>query len=272
MSIALSSSTSALDGARHATESCAVSPAFQELLCRDGPLDGNDEMVWLEQALGGRTVAAAWTGRQGLVAPVSYQRHAELDTVCQAFAARGWPVRLRRSGGGVVPQGPGILNLSLAYPCAGQAGDLSQAVYQHLCAILASSLLALGIATVERSVPGSFCDGRYNLAVELGGVAHKICGTAQYWKRADGAQAVLVHALVLLDARVVQMTEICNAFESALGSSRRYETDTLTNVMQTWKAAHPNLQAPDDFGESLKQEIAIALGHVARKNISVNAL
>ncbi len=271
MSIASSSGTLAVDGS-HSAASCAFAPGFAQLLCPDRPLDGNVEMVWMEQALNGHPIAAVWTGMQALVAPLSYQRHAGLDDVCKTFAARGWPVRLRRSGGGVVPQGSGILNLSLAYPCAGPAGVLSQVVYRHLCGIISRSLAALGIATEECAVPGSFCDGRYNLAVHLDGSVRKICGTAQYWKRAGGTQAVLVHALVLLDARATQMSDICNAFESDLGSTRRYEPDALTSVMQLWQAAHPHEQSPDDFGQRLTQQIAAVLGHADGNPIPVNAL
>jgi len=217
-------------------------------------------MAWLEQALSGRPVAAVWTGLQALVAPLSYQRHAGLDQVCKSFAARGWPVRLRRSGGGVVPQGPGILNLSLAYPCAGLAGTLSQGVYRHLCSVISSSLQKLGIATEMCAVHGSFCDGRYNLAVDQNGKVRKISGTAQYWKRSGGAQAVLAHALVLIDARAGQMSDVCNAFESDLGSTRRYENDALTSVMQAWHAAHPDQPPPENLAQRLTQEIVATLG------------
>ncbi|STV42435.1 lipoate-protein ligase A [Klebsiella pneumoniae subsp. ozaenae] len=48
---------------------------------------------------------------QGLVVPGSYRQFTDLPAVSAHFAARGWPVWLRRSGGGLVPQGPGIINL-----------------------------------------------------------------------------------------------------------------------------------------------------------------
>ncbi|MCF8211265.1 MAG: lipoate--protein ligase [Rhodoferax sp.] len=236
-----------------------LTPDFARLLSPDQLLTGDVELDWLEQALSGQTIAAVWTGSQSLVAPLSYQRFESLAAVSERFASSGWPVRSRRSGGGVVPQGPGILNLSLAYPCDGLAGEQSQPVYRHLCSVLADALQTLGIASEPLAVQGSFCDGRYNLAVWVDGVARKICGTAQYWRRAGGAQAVLAHALVLLDARATQMTEQCNAFEAALGSDRRYLSDALTDVTQAWRVAHPGQPTPDDLAQQLTQQLLVRL-------------
>ena len=63
-----------------------------------------------------------------------------LDDARAEFARRGCPVWLRLSGGGLVPQGPGVLNLSLAYPVHAPMGALSETVYVHLCEILADTL------------------------------------------------------------------------------------------------------------------------------------
>jgi lipoate-protein ligase A len=190
------------------------------------PVGADVELPWLDDALAGRSRAVLWQGVQGLVAPLSYRRHARLDAVSADFAARGWPVRLRRSGGGVVPQGPGLLNVSLVYPLDGLAGDLAEPVYAHLCEVLSRALFALGIAARPRAVAGSFCDGRFNLAVG----ERKIAGTAQYWRRRAGRQAVLAHALLFVDADLAQLAERGNAFEAALGSQRRYRAETMTTV------------------------------------------
>jgi lipoate-protein ligase A len=197
----------------------------------DTPLDDDSELAWLDEALAGRPRAVLWHGARGLVAPMSYQRHAALEAVRAAFAADGWPVRPRRSGGGVVPQGPGILNLSLAYPIDGPPGTLAEAVYARLCDVLALALARLGIEAKPRAVEGSFCDGRFNLAVG----ARKIAGTAQYWRRGGGRQAVLAHALLLVDADVAELTARANDFEAALGSDRRYRAEVLTTVANEYQ-------------------------------------
>ncbi len=74
------------------------------------------EQPLFERARRGEAVAQLWQAPQGFVVPGSYRKFANLATVSESFAARGWPVWMRRSGGGLVPQGPGILNLSLARP------------------------------------------------------------------------------------------------------------------------------------------------------------
>lgn len=217
-------------------------------------------MGWLDQALGGEPTAVVWIGSGALVVPLSYQQHSRLDAVSAVFASRGWPVRLRRSGGGVVPQGPGILNLTLAYACAGAAGTRAQTVYQHLCVALSNALGSLDIVTDTRAVDGSFCDGRFNLAVTHGGIARKIAGTAQYWKRSGGVQAVLAHALLLVDADPRQLSELCSSFEAALGSARRYDANAVTSVAQAWQEAHPGMRVPDDLGQQFTRQLALALG------------
>jgi len=227
-------------------------------------MDADHEMQWLGAALDGQAIAALWTGPPALVAPLSYRRHAQLDAACDASNARGWPVRLRRSGGGVVPQGAGILNITLAYPCTGAAGNMAEAVYAHLCQLLSGALAGLGIAAQAGNVQGSFCDGRFNLAVTHLGTARKIAGTAQYWRRASGRQAVLAHALLLVDADPAQLCAQANQFEDALASGRHYEAEALTNVAQCWQQAHPGSSCPVDLMAHVRQALMPLLQEQAR--------
>jgi lipoate-protein ligase A len=194
------------------------------------------ELEWLDEALAGTPRAVVWHATAGLVAPHSYRRYACLEGVRADFAARGWPVRLRRSGGGVVPQGPGILNVTLAYPAAsGPADGGTDDVYRHLCATLTRALAALGIATRTAAVAGSFCDGRWNLAVDGPAGPRKVAGTAQYWRRRDGRQAVLAHALLLVQTDAEAVTARANEFEAALASGRSYRADAVTDVASEWR-------------------------------------
>lgn len=212
-------------------------------------------MQWLDAALSGQSTAALWTGLTALVAPLSYRRHAPLEAACTASAARGWPVRLRRSGGGVVPQGSGILNVTLAYPCTGAAGDQAEPVYAHLCQLLSLALTRLGISVQAGSVQGSFCDGRFNLAVMQQGKLRKIAGLAQYWRRAQNRQAVLAHALLLVDADPVFLCLQANQFENALTSGHHYEANALTNVAQCCQPSQPGTGCPADLMASVRQEL-----------------
>ncbi|WP_454724500.1 MULTISPECIES: lipoyl protein ligase domain-containing protein [Cupriavidus] len=193
------------------------------------------EQAMLAQAAAGRWLAHLWQAPVSLVVPRSYLRHVQLETARNDFAARGCPVWLRLSGGGLVPQGPGILNLSLAYPVRGSAGTHAEGVYLHLCEVLAAALAELGLRTHWQAVDGSFCDGRFNLAWGPETDARKIAGTAQYWRRAAGAadaalHVVLAHAVLLVTADPEEINRRANDFEAAIGSGRHYRADKVVSV------------------------------------------
>lgn len=238
----------------------SAAPRFEDLELMAAPLPGEPpELDWLADALAGRARAVWWSAPPGLVAPLSYRRHAALDAACADFAAKGWPVRLRRSGGGVVPQGPGIAHLSLAYPVCGAPAEHMESAYRHLCGVLGAALARLGIAAHAAEVAGSFCDGRWNLAVARGGVVRKIAGTAQYWKRTGDRHAVLAHALLLVDADTEALTGRANDFETALASGRRYEPGAVTSVAREWREVHAGAP-PSDLAARLAEAVATALG------------
>lgn len=243
-----------------ANNTCVQFPWTQVLSPAD-PIDGEIELEWLEFALEGKSTAALWVGKRGLVAPMSYKRNLNLTEVCADFSSRGWPVRLRRSGGGVVPQGPGILNLSLAKPCEGPPGALAESIYEELCQVLAGALAGLGIKASARAVSGSFCDGRFNLAVigTRDKTSRKIAGTAQYWRHAGERHAVLAHALLIVDAEPAMLTLEANRFEAALGSGKSYERNALTSVSEAWQEAHPGHAVPNSLSTELRSLLVAML-------------
>lgn len=236
-----------------------LAPRFTRLERCALPFDaaGDVELAWLADALDGVARAVLWHTPPGLVAPMSYRRHPELDAVAADFAARGWPLRLRRSGGGVVPQGPGVLNLSLTYAVDGPPGAAAEAVYRHLAALLGAALDRLGIEAHAAEVAGSFCDGRYNLAVAHAGGARKIAGTAQYWKRSGARHAVLAHALLMVDADTDALTAVATAFEAALGSGRAYDAGVITSVAREL-AAPPAADLSDAVRDAIADALAMA--------------
>ncbi len=189
--------------------------------------------------------ACIWQAPMGLVVPRTYRRFSAFETACTRFAAEGWPVTVRQTGGGVVPQGPGIINLSLAYRVDGPAMQHSEPGYRLICRLMGDALADMGVAAFPAAVEGSFCDGRFNLAVSLNDEVVKIAGTAQMWRRLRGTaegHVGLVHALVLVDVDSDQVTERANAFEAAVGSDRRYRPDRITSLSQLHKAGS-DLQA-----------------------------
>lgn len=212
----------------------------------DDPLAAERDL--LAMAAEGRCVAHLWKLPPSLVVPRSYQRYAALERARAEFAQRSCPVFLRMSGGGLVPQGPGIVNLSLAYRVHGTVGELSEGVYRHLCEILRHALGSLGVQTHWQAVEGSFCDGRFNLAWGPPDDARKIAGTAQYWRRLEAASqgasaplsaplnVVLAHAVLLVSADPAEINARANAFEEAIGSGRHYLPGRVVSVQQALAA------------------------------------
>jgi lipoate-protein ligase A len=188
------------------------------------------EAEWMANAAAtGRAGAHLWQCEPGLVAPRSCT-----TLPGWAAAARAHRVQVRASGGGVVPQGPGVLNLSLAWRAEDAAPTNTVAIYRALCSELAAALARLGIDAKPQAVEGSFCDGRFNLAV----AGRKLVGTAQSWRRVAGQPVVLAHAVIVVDGDPLALTEAANAFERDLGSGRRYRADALTSVAQEWQRLH----------------------------------
>jgi lipoate-protein ligase A len=185
------------------------------------------ERAWAQAvAAGSGPQAHLWQGQPGWAVPASYARAPSWANWRLRCAQAGTPVHVRSSGGGLVPQGPGLWNLSLLWRPAQSEPAQADAVYRALCTLLERTLAALGVVASPQPVEGSFCDGRYNLAA--GG--RKLVGTAQAWRRLEGVPVVLAHAVIVLDADPAELTAATNAFEQGLGHARRYREDALTSV------------------------------------------
>lgn len=199
-------------------------------------------------------VAHIWTADTGLVVPRTYTRWPHFGDVCATFAKEGWPITVRLSGGGVVPQGPGILNLSLAFPTQGRPMDHSEAAYLLICRIIQAALIPYGIEAHPQAVEGSFCDGRFNLAV--GAPVRKVAGTAQVWRhiptKPPHVQVGLVHALILAQIDPERLTEQANRLEEALGSPRRYLASRIASLDTLVSS-----DDADDFSSKLHAALAI---------------
>ena len=232
---------------------------FTLLPCpKGGPQHARFDESLISLAINKGPVACIWTAKQGLVVPRTYQRHASFQASCEQSAQTGWPITIRQTGGGIVPQGPGIINLSLAYSVHGKPMDHSDAAYQLICRIISQALLEFGIHAYPGAVEGSFCDGRYNLAIDQNGQARKVAGTAQMWRKhpAAGAgsdhQIVLVHALILANADVKALCNLANHFEQMLGSNKSYDSDRVASLHA---CLNPPASHTDDWVTQLQQAL-----------------
>jgi lipoate-protein ligase A len=199
-----------------------------------------DESLISEAASSG-PIASLWQAEQGMVVPRTYRNYEGFPAACEAFAQQAWPITVRLSGGGIVPQGPGIINLSLAYAVNGPPLAHSDSAYRLICGIIERALDEHGIATHAGAVSGSFCDGRYNLVHGHAEAEKKVAGTAQLWRRikpadVDGAQAacitqiVLVHALILAVVDVQATTQRANLFEKMIHHDKQYDPARMASL------------------------------------------
>jgi lipoate-protein ligase A len=230
-------------------------PAFGFVTLHAAPLaDGiAREAEWLAGvAASGRAAAHVWRGPAGFVVPRSYERRPRWAEACAAAAAQGWPVQVRASGGGLVPQGPGVLNLSLAWRAEPARTMDIEATYRAFTDELAAAFARLGIAASAQPVEGSFCDGRFNLAVD----GRKIVGTAQAWRRIEGHTVVLSHAVIVATADPAALTAAANRFEAASGGTPRYRADALASLAEAWAAAHPGRAVPEDLEHRVERALA----------------
>jgi lipoate-protein ligase A len=127
-----------------------------------------------------------WRNRHCLVASYADRCVPGFGAAVRRLAQDGITVALRRSGGTVVPQGDGVLNLSLAYRLADSQRFSIAAAYARLLGPLIRMLRADGMPATIGEVPEAFCNGRYDLV--LGG--GKLAGTAQRVRRAEHGVAV----------------------------------------------------------------------------------
>lgn len=203
------------------------------------PSPDEAENALFARAAAGEPCAQLWQTAPALIVPASYKRFPLFEPTRQALTASTCPVYIRKSGGGLVPQGPGIINISLAWPTSCKMGEAAEAVYLYLCGLLQQALRDIGVETGWQAVEGSFCDGRYNLACGEGANARKIAGTAQYWRvipgQPEGAarrHVVLVHAVLLVACDLEALHCQANAFEAAIASGRVYDPAKTVTVAQ----------------------------------------
>ncbi|MBA83229.1 MAG: lipoate--protein ligase [Rhodobacteraceae bacterium] len=148
------------------------------------------EMVLLQQA---RPALLLWHSKApALVLPAALMRQADVQQAAAQVGGLGWPVVTRRSGGGIVPQGPGTLNLALVLPAA--QGFRLEDGYRLICGAVAEALSRFDIRATTGACDHAFCDGAWNVLV----AGRKLAGTAQRWRSAATGPVVLAHAAILM--------------------------------------------------------------------------
>ena len=187
---------------------------------------------------------------RALVCPAAFRRKRGFDAAARTTAARNWPLHLRPTGGGAVPQGPGVLNLALAFTAGPDFGI--EAGYHLVTDVLRHALGPFGRSLATGATPDSFCDGAWNLSV----AGQKLVGTAQRIRPAGGGRRrVLVHALILLEGDLSAGVEAVNGLHADLGLPRVTDQahTTLAHVLG------PDAAKPAQLARHLAAHAAQAL-------------
>ena len=154
-----------------------------------------------------------WTAdANALVCPRAYETRNGFAQAASLSSTRGWPVHVRPTGGGTVPQGRGVANLALSFDAP--EGFTIEDGYRLLTRIFRAGLR---VETLDiGNTPGSFCDGDWNLSIN----GRKLVGTAQRWRPTHhGRPRVLAHAMVLVSGDIASGADSVSAFHRDLGLS-----------------------------------------------------
>jgi octanoyl-[GcvH]:protein N-octanoyltransferase len=151
----------------------------------------------------------------------------------------GFPMFVRETGGDAVVQGPGIINVTIAFTPSDRQRDRIHTTYERLSRPLINLLLRQGIRATTGAISGAMCDGAYNVVVGR----RKLAGTAQRWRTwrsEDGLlqYAVLAHLALSVDVDHVAACAAINTLYAELGIGARICSDRHAN----WADIHP---APD---------------------------
>jgi octanoyl-[GcvH]:protein N-octanoyltransferase len=206
---------------------------------REGPgasaeRDIAGEMLLLEDVLARpeRGVLRLWRTRPCLVVTSLMAHRPAFAAAVAASIGRGWPVVVRRTGGGPVPQTAGTLNVSLAYATPREKAPSIDAAFLHFADAVLAALKTCGIPGKVGEIAGSCCPGRYDIAI--GG--RKIAGIAQ--RRRQGAKdgvllsAVLVHALVWLEGSLNPEIDHLERFLAEAGAPAAFRRDVMGTVQE----------------------------------------
>ncbi|WP_306117500.1 MULTISPECIES: hypothetical protein [unclassified Roseitalea] len=196
-------------------------------------------MLEAELLAGAGPGVVSWTSKtRAIVCPASMSRKKGFKAAADRSAARGWPVVSRPTGGGAVPQGPGVLNLAVALTV--KPGFTIEDGYRLLTRPIMHTLAQADLLAEIGDTPGSFCDGKWNLSV----AGRKIVGTAQRWRSLpQGGTRVLIHALILTHGRLGPGAIAVDALHQGLALGKRVRPEAHTSLEAVLEARPAEVSA-----------------------------
>jgi octanoyl-[GcvH]:protein N-octanoyltransferase len=152
-----------------------------------------DELLCRQAGEGGPAVCHLWRHPRALVLGLRDSRLPHAAEAARQFAAEGFDVVVRHSGGAAVPLDPGVVNLSLILPhpsASAHSGGFHDD-FERMYALIADALSGTGYAVDKGEIGGAYCPGDYDLSI--GG--YKFCGMAQRRQ----TKALIVQAFVVAE-------------------------------------------------------------------------
>lgn len=196
--------------------------------------DIDAEMALLDAVLGDprQPILRLWRTHRCLVVTPLLAHKPQFQAAADASQKRGWPVVVRRTGGGPVPQGPQTLSLSLATAHRRAEAPGIDAAFNHFADWICDALRSCGLAPEVGEVAGSCCPGRYDIAIGGG----KIIGIAQ--RRRQGRHgdtlltATLVHAMLWLEGDLAEGIDALERFLAEAGAPQRFARARMGTLEQ----------------------------------------
>ncbi|MDQ0189155.1 ligase [Alicyclobacillus cycloheptanicus] len=182
------------------------------------------------------------------------------EAAARALQSAGCDVVVRRTGGTAVPQGPGVLHASFILPRRPVAATTDD-YYRLVCDPLIQWLASYGLEGTTGELPGSYCDGTYNVLVQ----GKKLIGTAQAWRGGLAGLAshrpgyILAHACITVDVDIQQASDHINRFYALAGDPYRVNPDVAVTLSELLPSAFPAgspVQARKKAAEDLQRALA----------------
>jgi lipoate-protein ligase A len=196
-----------------------------------------------------------WRSEPALLVSRTETRLPHFEDAVADMRAAGWPVVLRKSGGGACPVGPGTLQVSMIDPVLPLTTINGR--YTVLAELLQATLRRYRVLADTGLVAGAYCPGADDLAV----ADRKIAGMSQHWFRNRcGVRCVVTAASINVEAAADEVACVVNRFYRSAGSTRHCDADALTNVQLC--GGTPPVCGPD-FAAAVIDQLASSVTGVA---------
>lgn len=196
-----------------------------------------------------------WRAPRALIVGRSDARLPHFVEAAERLLVEGWPVLLRRSGGGACPVSRGTLQIAIARPVT--AATKIDAGYRELGGLVGAVLAGYGLTPQAGEIGAAFCPGRYDISLD----GRKIAGLSQHWRRCNGRPTVTTSATLVVEEDLAEFARIVNLFYTIAGGKQRCAAAAIGCVRQALRGAILIR------GEALIGDLGARLTAAARKSL-----